>query len=204
MLLSMDAHSIRRDTGITGDRDKRSEWVERDETMDHRSTSHNTIASASRRIVCLALISGPDLSNSFSPTSVLSSSSSSFLRDHLFRVCSIVDTRRLEGSPIFPFLSLPLPLPFHLLLVRNTFTLAVVFEISSWPCRSPLDSSALFFPFSLSLFYSHDTSNERADSDSGTEVSRRKFARKKRSEMEREKRLVNASSRRVRIDNKPR
>lgn len=171
--------------------------------MDHRSTSHNTIASASRRIVCLALISGPDLSNSFSPTFVLSPSSS-FLRDHLFRVCSIVDTRRLEGSPIFPFLSLPLPLPFHLLLVRNTFTLAVVFEISSWPCRSPLDSSALFFSFSLSLFYSHDTSNERADSDSGTEVSRRKFARKKRSEMEREKRLVNASSRRVRIDNKPR
>lgn len=153
MLLSMDAHSIQRDTGITGDRDKRSEWVERDETMDHRSTSHNTIASASRRIVCLALISGPDLSNSFSPTSVLSSSSSSFLRDHLFRVCSIVDTRRLEGSPIFPFLSLPLPLPFHLLLVRNTFTLAVVFEISSWPCRSPLDSSALFFSFSLSLFF---------------------------------------------------
>lgn len=107
MLLSMDAHSIQRDTGITGDRDKRSEWVERDETMDHRSTSHNTIASASRRIVCLALISGPDLSNSFSPTFVLSPSSS-FLRDHLFRVCSIVDTRRLEGSPIFPFLSLSL------------------------------------------------------------------------------------------------
>lgn len=149
VLLSMDAHSIGRDTGITGDRDKRSEWVERDETMDHRSTSHNTIASASRRIVCLALISGPDLSNSFSPTSVLSSSSSSFLRDHLFRVCSIVDTRRLEGRPIFPFPSsrfLTPPRPQHF----YSSPVAVVFEISSWPCRSPLDSSALF-SFSLSL-----------------------------------------------------
>lgn len=44
----------------SGDRDKRIEWAERDETMDRRSTSRNTIASASRRIVCLALISALD------------------------------------------------------------------------------------------------------------------------------------------------
>lgn len=43
----------------SGDRDKGIEWAERDETMDRRSTSRNTIASASRRIVCLALISAP-------------------------------------------------------------------------------------------------------------------------------------------------
>lgn len=174
--------------------------------MDHRSTSHNTIASASRRIVCLALISGPDLSNSFSPTSVLSSSSSSFLRDHLFRVCSIVDTRRLEGRPIFPFPSLLVSLPHTsssatlLLFARCCCFRNLILALS----LTPRLVSAFFLFLSLSLFYSHDTSNERADSDSGTEVSRRKFARKKRSEMEREKRLVNASSRRVRIDNKPR
>lgn len=46
----------------SGDRDKGIEWAERDETMDRRSTSRNTIASASRRIVCLALISAPELS----------------------------------------------------------------------------------------------------------------------------------------------
>lgn len=159
----MDAHSIGRDTGITGDRDKRSEWVERDETMDHRSTSHNTIASASRRIVCLALISGPDLSNSFSPTSVLSSSSSSFLRDHLFRVCSIVDTRRLEGRPIFPFPSLLVSLPHTsssatlLLFARCCCFRNLILALS----LTPRLVSAFFF-FSLSLYF---TATIRATSE---------------------------------------
>lgn len=49
----------------SGDRDKRIEWAERDETMDRRSTSRNTIASASRRIVCRALISAPSSLDSF-------------------------------------------------------------------------------------------------------------------------------------------
>lgn len=153
MLLSMDAHSIRRDTGITGDRDKRSEWVERDETMDHRSTSHNTIASASRRIVCLALISGPDLSNSFSPTSVLSSPSSSFLRDHLFRVCSIVDTRRLEGSPIFPFLSLSLSRFLFTSSSSATLLLLLLFSKSHPGLVARPSTRQRFFFLFLSLFF---------------------------------------------------
>lgn len=49
----------------SGDRDKGIEWAERDETMDRRSTSRNTIASASRRIVCFALISTPSSLDSF-------------------------------------------------------------------------------------------------------------------------------------------
>lgn len=152
MLLSMDAHSIQRDTGITGDRDKRSEWVERDETMDHRSTSHNTIASASRRIVCLALISGPDLSNSFSPTFVLSSSSS-FLRDHLFRVCSIVDTRRLEGSPIFPFLSLSLSRFLFTSSSSATLLLLLLFSKSHLGLVARPSTRQRFFFLFLSLFF---------------------------------------------------
>lgn len=202
MLLSMDAHSIRRDTGITGDRDKRSEWVERDETMDHRSTSHNTIASASRRIVCLALISGPDLSNSFSPSSPPPPPFSEIISSECVRL-STLDASK--GARYFPFSLSPSPASFsppprpqHFYSCCCFRNLILVLSLA------PRLVSAFFFFFSLSLFYSHDTSNERADSDSGTEVSRRKFARKKRSEMEREKRLVNASSRRVRIDNKPR
>ncbi|KAH0569101.1 hypothetical protein KQX54_021809 [Cotesia glomerata] len=47
-------------TQNSGDLDKRNEWVGRDETIDHRSTSYNTIASASPPcIVCSALISRP-------------------------------------------------------------------------------------------------------------------------------------------------
>lgn len=49
----------------SGDRDKGIEWAERDETMDRRSTSRNTIASASCRIVCFALISAPSSLDSF-------------------------------------------------------------------------------------------------------------------------------------------
>lgn len=62
----------------SGDRDKRIEWAERDETMDRRSTSRNTIASASRRIVCFALISAPS-SRFFSSLAA----GSFFPKDHL-------------------------------------------------------------------------------------------------------------------------
>ena len=110
VLLSMDAHSIWHDTKYSGDRDKRIEWAERDETMDCRSTSRNTIASASRRIVCLALISAPS-SRFFSSLAA----SSFFPKDHL-------RTRPLFFLPsIFSF-SLSL---FSLSLSLSLFSLGI-------------------------------------------------------------------------------
>jgi len=83
----------------SGDRDKRIEWAERDETMDRRSTSRNTIASASRRIVCLASISTP--SSRFLSSRVLSSSVD-HLGDPPRRLASLSLSLSLSLSPLSP------------------------------------------------------------------------------------------------------